>query len=71
MTKKRKYTLTGLLIYCQERALRKRGGGEFTISDIQGYVKRGKFPKYLGGMEIKKTTDNNLVKINPTYIIEE
>jgi len=30
----------------------KKSGGKFSTSDVQGYVRRGRLPKYLGGQSI-------------------
>lgn len=38
----------------------KKSGKEFTVSDVQGYIKRGRIPVYLGGNSIKKI--NNFSK---------
>lgn len=35
----------------------KKTGEKFTTSDVQGYVRRGRLPKYLGGQTIVLSDD--------------
>lgn len=37
---------------------RKRSGEKFTSADVQGYVRRGMIPKYLGGNQIERVGEN-------------
>lgn len=70
---KKSYTLTGLLEFCKENFGEKQGGKPFTISDIQGYVRRGSFPQYLGGYVIKQVDAEGIgiIMANPVYKIEK
>jgi hypothetical protein len=36
----------------------KKSGEKFTSADVQGYVRRGRLPKYLGGNKIEKAGEN-------------
>lgn len=40
------------------KQFKKKNGSTFTAQDVQGYVRRGKLPKYLGGNRIVKIGDN-------------
>jgi len=45
---KERYNLTGLLLHMNQN-YKKAGQKDFTMGDIQGYVRRGWIPNYLGG----------------------
>jgi hypothetical protein len=42
------FTLTTLVKFLNSEKV-KKSGNKFTISDAQGYIRRGHLPKYLGG----------------------
>lgn len=44
-------SLTKLRDYLNENLI-KKSGTKFTISDVQGYIRRGHLPKYLGNQDI-------------------
>jgi hypothetical protein len=48
------FTMVGLLHFMNERFV-KKGGGRFTLPDVQGYTLRGNLPCYLGKVSVKKT----------------
>lgn len=55
-------TLTALTDYLRKH-FSKKTGSDFTISDVQGYVNRGKLPDYLGGYNIKMNEEIKSVKL--------
>ena len=46
------------LVKWLNREKRKKSGGEFTAQDVQGYIRRGSLPKYLGGNRIESISRN-------------
>jgi len=46
------FTLTQLTNFLNEKFGKKKSGVPFTVSDVQGYIRRGYLPPYLGGNEI-------------------
>ena len=46
-----KFTLTTLTKYLNDN-FKKKTGKDFIISDVQGYIRRGRLPKYLGDIRI-------------------
>ena len=48
MKDKNLMTLTSLKEWLNEKKTKKTNN-KFTVSDVQGYIKRGKLPDYLGG----------------------
>lgn len=47
------YTLTGLRDFLNKGFKgRKVNGKDFTVSDVQAYIKRGYLPRYLGSIDI-------------------
>lgn len=70
MEKQLKFTLTALLRYCIENYGTKKNGLEFTLSDIQGYIRRGKLPEYMQGYKIVRTTEEEIIGIGPIYLLE-
>lgn len=62
MTNEKKYlvenlNLVSLVEWFNQYYAVKKSGEEFTVSDIQGYVKRKQVPAYLGGHEIEISSD--------------
>lgn len=51
MEKQQLFTLTTLAKHLNEH-YKKKSGGEFSISDVQGYVQRGYLPLYLEDQKI-------------------
>lgn len=51
MEQEKLFTLTTLAKYLNE-TYRKRSGGDFSISDVQGYVQRGYLPLYFEDQKI-------------------
>ena len=47
------YSLSGLVTYANEQFKQKKTGKIFEFNDVENYVKRGYFPRYLGGNVIK------------------
>lgn len=45
--------LIALTEWCNETFQTKKSGEEFSVSDVQGYVRRGYLPAYLGGQIIE------------------
>ena len=66
MKDKNLMTLTSLKEWLNEKKTKKTNN-KFTVSDVQGYIKRGKLPDYLGGNLIELYY---LVKGVKTYIIK-
>jgi hypothetical protein len=58
-------TLTSLTKWLNENFKNKKTGVDFTIADVQQYIKRGSLPQYLGGHKIVREnfTNINLYKI--------
>lgn len=46
----------------------KKNGKSFTTGDVQGYIKRGKLPIYLGGNDI---VESNIIKGVKLYNIKK
>jgi hypothetical protein len=65
----RNVSLTRLVDWLNKTYLIKKSGEEFTISDAQGYVKRGFLPNYLGGHTIE--VDSSIVQGVKSYSIIE
>lgn len=69
MQTKTNFTLTRLTRFLNKVAIKKTGN-EFNTSDVQGYIRRGKLPNYLGGdlitisEEIEGIKLYNISKIN-------
>jgi len=42
---------------------KKKSGEPFSTSDVQGYIRRGRFPNYLGGQTIILSTEIEGVKL--------
>lgn len=61
-------TLTVLTKFLNEVTVKKTGE-KFTTTDVQGYVRRGRLPKYLGGQTIV-LADNKIEGIKLYNIIE-
>lgn len=47
-------TMTGILQWLTEKHKVKKSGEPFSLSDIQGYIKREQIPSYLGGYKIER-----------------
>ncbi len=65
-------SMTGILKYLISKHEVKKSGKEFKLPDIQGYIRRGALPAYLGGLIITKTENEynklyNLVGEDPLY----
>lgn len=58
--KQKFYSITRLVEYCNETFGLKKNQKPFTISDVTGYVRRGHFPKSLGGAKIVLCTESDL-----------
>jgi hypothetical protein len=54
------YSLTRLIEYCNETFKGKKNGKPFNVSDVKGYISRGKMPKSLGGAKITLCTEGDL-----------
>lgn len=52
------FSLSDLAIYLSAN-FTKTNGHKYTVSDVQGYIKRGKLPKNIGGQSIKIKTISN------------
>jgi hypothetical protein len=61
-------TLTVLTKFLNEVTVKKTGE-KFTTTDVQGYVRRGRLPKYLGGQNIV-LADNKIEGIKLYNILE-
>lgn len=46
------YNLTTLTDYLNKKYLRKKSGKAFNRTDVQGYIKRGHLPEYIGNINI-------------------
>ena len=53
MEERRMLTLTGMVNWLNEN-FEKQTNTNFTISDIQSYIRRGYLPRYLGKYSIKR-----------------
>lgn len=58
------YTANGLRNYLNKKFKYKKSLEKFTDQDVQGYITRGKLPKYLGGSIIQ---ESNVVEGVRTY----
>lgn len=58
----RKLTLTALTNWLNNNRS-KKNNKPFTISDVQGYIQRGRLPKYLGGERIELVKEISCVKL--------
>lgn len=47
-------TMTGIMNFLIEKFGCKKSGNEFTLQDVQGYIRRGNLPKSYLGYGIKK-----------------
>ena len=56
------YTPKGLLDFANKSMIQKKTGKPFTHSDIESYIQRGNFPRYLGGLVISKVKSDNIGK---------
>ncbi len=54
-----KVTMVGILTWLNENRS-KKSGIDFSYSDVQGYIRRGCLPEYLGGHIIEREKDENL-----------
>jgi len=70
MKKDVKYTLTGLVDFCNQN-YKKKNGTPFTSSDIQGYIDRGRLPKFVGDIDIEKVSSNEIIGTVPFYQLKE
>lgn len=59
---KTKVTLTVLTKHLNTTKA-KKSGEPFTTSDVQGYIRRGRLPNYLGGQTITLSTEIEGVKL--------
>jgi hypothetical protein len=58
-----------LVKWLNEKFKWKKSGYPFTISDVQGYIKRGHLPSYIGGHQI--TVDKQKVRGVSSYSVKE
>ena len=45
-------SMSGIVKWLTDNHKHKKTGTQFTISDVQGYMRRGNLPPYLGGHKI-------------------
>lgn len=67
---KRDLTLVRITEYCQNYFGNKLSGKTFTHSDIEGYIRRGKLPDWLGGQKIalnEKFLEEYKIKVYDIY----
>ena len=50
----RNLTMTGILNWLKEKYITKKSGKEFTLQDVQGYIRRKTLPNIYGGHIIKE-----------------
>lgn len=58
----RKLTLTAITDWLNEN-FSKKNNKDFTISDVQGYIRRGRLPGYLGGNKIELVKEITCTKL--------
>ena len=66
----KKLNLTMISIWANDRKniAPKSNGSKYTIGDIQGYIRRGYFPSYLGNITIEK--EKSIEAVNLYNIIK-
>lgn len=57
-----KLTLTAITSWLNEN-FEKKNNTKFSISDVQGYIRRGKLPNYLGGNKIELVKEITCTKL--------
>lgn len=58
----KRLTLTAITDWLNEN-FSKKNNKDFTVSDVQGYIRRGRLPGYLGGNKIELVKEINCVKL--------
>lgn len=56
-------TLTGLVTHLNNTYVFKKSGKSFNTTDVQGYIRRGMLPRYLGGNRISKTKVDRIYNV--------
>lgn len=58
----KRLTLTAITSWLNEN-FSKKNNKDFTISDVQGYIRRGRLPGYLGGNKIELVKEITCTKL--------
>lgn len=74
--KETRYSLARLIEYCNQTFETKANGKSFDGNDVVGYIKRGSFPKKLGGKKIITCSEKELREAGievtiPMYRLED
>jgi len=60
------FSLTSLVRHLNSSFGKKKNGTSFTVSDVKGYARRGRLPKFLGNQRLERLSNEELRNVNST-----